>query len=539
MGLFDLIKRLLGYQDIEFPAPPHTTGQGAPSPYDTSRDTTANPASPATASNVAVPIPSPPASGSLAGLDLGKFTPLSTADALAETQTADWRSAYLDSMSVIPPEDLPRIRVIDRTMVGLGLISEKELSEIHEVGREMDQFSNWQQAIDTSARQAVARSRQERQRIKDQKKLEAEQRKQAHAKAVAHRRATDIVYLGRGVSRGLADRRSNLEKLEANELPVLSTPAELADALGIAIPKLRWLAFHSDAPTLVHYVSFTVPKKSGGVRRLAKPHVHMANAQRWILEELLNKLPLHDAAHGFVRGRSTVTNATCHVGAGIVVNVDLADFFPTITFYRAEGLFRSFGYSPAVATILGLLCTECPRETVRLAGETLHPATGSRALPQGACTSPAISNLISRNLDHRLTGMANRLGWRYTRYADDLTFSANADQSGKTGYLLARVRHICRDEGFRLNAKKTRVLKANSRQSVTGVVVNHKTSVPRKTIRRLRAILHQARHRGLASQNRDDHPNFVGWLRGMIAYVEMVNPEQGAKLRRDFESLSG
>src|SRR5204862_6251066 len=110
-----------------------------------------------------------------------------------------------------------------------------------------------------------------------------------------------------------------------------------------------------------------------------------------------------------------------------VVNADLTEFFPTITYPRVRGIFKQIGYSPAVATILALLCTESPRRTVVYAGKTFHVATGPRALPQGACTSPALSNLAARRLDSRLAGIAAKLGWQYTRYADDLSFSADAD----------------------------------------------------------------------------------------------------------------
>ena len=116
-----------------------------------------------------------------------------------------------------------------------------------------------------------------------------------------------------------------------------------------------------------------------------------------------------------------------------MVNLDLKDFFPTITFPRVKGAFAQLGYSPAVATILALLCTESPRRTVTYAGQTLHVATGPRSLPQGACTSPALSNLVARRLDARLTGLCRKLGWTYTRYADDLTFSADGETATKVG----------------------------------------------------------------------------------------------------------
>jgi retron-type reverse transcriptase len=221
----------------------------------------------------------------------------------------------------------------------------------------------------------------------------------------------------------------------------------------------------------------------------------------------------------------------------VVVNADLKDFFPTITFARVKGIFQSLGYSPAAATIFALLCTESPRKQITYAGKTFEAATGPRVLPQGACTSPALSNLAARRLDARLHGIAAKLGWTYTRYADDLTFSADGEAAEKVGYVLARIRHIAEDEGFAVNEKKTRVQRPNSAQSVTGLVVNRRVGVPRDVVRRLRAILHRAKTQGLAAQNRENRPHFAAWLRGMIAYVNMVNPDQGQKLRAAYDAL--
>jgi retron-type reverse transcriptase len=354
---------------------------------------------------------------------------------------------------------------------------------------------------------------------------------------VAQRKKSDIVYLGRGVSRGLADRRANIEKLTRHGLPVLATPADIARAMGVSISRLRWLAFHSEASQVTHYVRFTVPKKSGGTRALAAPHRDLAACQAWILANVLGKISVHDAAHGFVPRRNTVSNAIPHIGQSVIVNADIKDFFPTISFGRVKGVFQAMGYSPAVATILGLLCTESPRREVTLSGHKLHVATGPRVLPQGACTSPALSNLVSRRMDARLAGLAEKLGWRYTRYADDLTFSANGAATQRTAYLLARVRHIVDHEGFEMNEAKTRVLRRNTTQTVTGVVVNSRPGVRRRLVRRIRAILHRAKTQGLAAQNRQNHPHFESWLSGMIAYISMVNPSQGRSLRAAFESL--
>lgn len=285
-------------------------------------------------------------------------------------------------------------------------------------------------------------------------------------------------------------------------------------------------------------MQFEVPKRSGGTRVLAAPKPEIAAAQARILETILAPLPLDDAAHGFVPGRSTVTNARPHRGRDLVINLDLQDFFPSVTFPRVRGVFRSFGYSPAIATILALLCTECPRRALTYDGRAYQVAVGPRALPQGACTSPALSNLVARKLDRRLRGLAAKHGLTYTRYADDLTFSADAPQRSELGMTLARLRHVIEDEGFALNPKKVRVQRKGGRQTVTGIVVNEATKLglPRDEVRRLRAILHAAKTTGLEAQNRGRHPDFQAHLAGKIAYLAMVDPERAKPLRAALEA---
>jgi retron-type reverse transcriptase len=363
------------------------------------------------------------------------------------------------------------------------------------------------------------------------------ERKANRIAEVARRRAEDIVYLGRGVSGKLNDRRANVEELTRQRLPILATPMDIARALDLTIPQLRWLCFHAESATKTHYVYFEVPKRSGGTRLLAAPHQRLSKAQRWIFQNILTRVDVTDYAHGFVRGRSTVTHALTHVARDVVINLDLANFFPTITFPRVRGWFESVGYSPSAATILALLCTESSRTAVTHDGRTYWVAVADRALPQGACTSPTLSNLVTRTLDRRLAGATKALGWSYSRYADDLTFSASAEAKAKTALLFSRVRHIVRDEGFRINEKKGRVEHAGRRQEVTGIVVNTKPSVRREDLRRIRAILHNARKTGLAGQNRDGHEHFEAWLRGTIAYVTMIDPAKGRALRDELDAL--
>jgi hypothetical protein len=271
--------------------------------------------------------------------------------------------AWFGRRDLIPPAEDLRTKLIDRAMVTQGLLTPEQLTEIHQVGAEMDRVRPLVESLEGQAalagEAAVQAERQRRAELKKRKKEEAAERKRQRVEAIAHRRATDILFLGRGVSGRLGERVSDADKLAEFGLPLLSTPAEAA-ALGLMIPRLRWLAFHTDVATRVHYVRFTVPKKSGGTRTLHAPHRTLAAAQRWIFDHILRRLPVEPPAHGFQAGRSILSNAQQHAGRALVVNLDLEDFFPSITFPRVRSVFHRLGYSLAVATIFALLCTECP-----------------------------------------------------------------------------------------------------------------------------------------------------------------------------------
>jgi retron-type reverse transcriptase len=461
-----------------------------------------------------------------------------------------YRTAWIGRVDTIPPQSDERTAIIDRGLILRGLLSEDQIDEIHRVGDLWLKHHEAANLATTVARKtaddAIAQLKKDKEAKKAEKKRLAAEKKKKRAADVARRKAEDIIFLGRGVSGHLADRRANVEALQKLGLPLLSTPAEVAKTLGLPIGRLRWLCHHNDAVTRPHYVYFEVPKRSGGVRLLSAPHEALAKAQQWVFDNVLQKLPVEAPAHGFVKGRSTVTNAKEHLHRGIVINLDLSDFFPTIGFGRVRGYFESLGYSPAVATIFALLCTEPPRRKVTYDGVTYWVAVGDRGLPQGACTSPALSNLISRKLDKRLAGMTKKMGWTYTRYADDLTFSADLQDVGEgkkgrkdLGMLLARIRHIVTEEGFAINPKKGRIQHAGGRQEVTGIVVNDKLAMPREEVRRLRAILHSAKKTGLEAQNREKIPHFESYLKGKIAYLNMVDPDRAMQLAKAYMEAGG
>jgi RNA-directed DNA polymerase len=505
------------------PAPPPTPAAPPPPPIPTERRP---PAQPATSLK----------------LDAAHLLPIGRQELKESIESLIRRGAFrIGGRGSIPPGSDERTRLIDRALITQGLLSPEQIIEIHQAGDEMAQVRELQWGATREAarrgHQAVEADREARARLKEQKKKEAAERRQKHAADVARRKATDIIFLGRGVSGRLNQRQSDIAKLTASGLPILVTPADVAVVLDIGIPGLRWLAFHTTVASRVHYVSFTVPKKSGGTRTLHAPHRRLAAAQQWILDNIVGKLAVEPPAHGFVARRSILTNAKPHVGKAVVVNMDLEGFFPNIVFPRVRSVFQRLGYSPCVATILALLCTECPRRPVAYEGKVYHVATGPRGLPQGACTSPGLSNQVARRLDKRLEGLARKLGITYTRYADDITFSGDAGLNEKIGWLMAKVRHIAEEERFAVNEKKSRVLRRNTAQRVTGLVVNDKPGVSRKVVRRLRAILHRAKTEGLEAQNREGRPNFVAWLRGMIAYIHMVRPEVGDRLKAQLEAV--
>lgn len=264
---------------------------------------------------------------------------------------------------------------------------------------------------------------------------------------------------------------------------------------------------------------------------------NLKQAQHWILTNILNKLEIHEAAHGFCQKRSIITNATPHVGADVVINFDLKDFFPSISYKRVKGLFQSFGYSEAAATIFALLCTAADVEKLQLDGKTYYVAPGDRHLPQGSPASPAISNLLCRRLDKRLTGMAENLGFRYTRYADDLTFSASGERLRHICNILKRVESIITHEGLVINQDKTRILRNSRQQEVTGVVVNEKLSVCRKTLKKFRATLYQIEKEGIEGKSWGNSTNLLAAITGFANFVTMVNPEKGKEFQKQVKRI--
>jgi len=401
-------------------------------------------------------------------------------------------------------------------------------TELRELLKRQRKIENPELALKEMRLQRLKASREKQ----EQNRIDKNQQRYDRALAWHEKQKTDITYLGDNVSVGLVEQQSDEEKLAAKGLPVLHNAQQLAQSMGISVGELRYLSYSREVSTISHYKHFSIRKKSGGERRICAPMPRLKHAQYWVLEHVLNKLPLHEASHGFVKGRSIVTNAAPHVGQAIVINMDLQDFFPTLTYKRVKGLFKSFGYAEQVATVLGLMLTEPQCDEVELHGQRFFVARGERRLPQGSPASPAVSNLVCRKLDHRLMGMARKLGFTYTRYADDMTFSAkDASSANEFNKLLWRARSIVKDEGFIIHPDKTRVMRQGAKQEVTGLVVNDKPSIDRSKVRRFRAALHSLETKGWDAVKWDASDNVQASMMGFANYLAMVDPEKGTGYR--------
>lgn len=374
-------------------------------------------------------------------------------------------------------------------------------------------------------------------RIERVKKERAEKR-MAKAAALKEKRANERQrrqktppYLGKGVSHWLKFEGGDAEKLRALRLPVIQNAEELALAMDLTMSQVSWLSYHRKTASIDHYNRFQIPKRKGGFRTIASPKPMLRKAQSWILSHILNKIPLHESAMAFRPNRSIVDNAAVHQGQGVVIRMDLKDFFPSIQFYRVRGLFVSFGYNKGVSTIFALICTDAARVNVGLDGKQYFVALGERYLPQGACTSPALTNIICRKMDKRMTGLCRSLGYKYSRYADDMIFS-HADAQHDVKSLITLTKRIIKDENFVLHPDKLAVLRPHQRQAITGIVVNETMNVSRRDLRRFRAFLHQYEQHGAAAMTEKMGKDATAYGKGYLAFINMVNPETAEKLGR-------
>jgi len=335
-------------------------------------------------------------------------------------------------------------------------------------------------------------------------------------------------------------------------LPQFDSVVDLAEWLRVSPARLDWLADcqmrqrQISSGPLTHYVYHWVPKRSGGSRLIESPKSTLKEIQRVILQEILNRAQPHPAAHGFRKRRSVVSYVRPHIGSAALLRMDLSNFFPSISGARVKGIFQTLGYSESVAHMLSALCTnsvprtvleEYPRDRYAFVRNRLPQGFDGPHLPQGAPTSPALANLCAYRLDCRLAGLAESAGGRYTRYADDLLCSGDEPFARQAHRLMATIAEICSEENFRMQMRKTRVMRPGVRQHAAGVVLNTKLNVRRTEYDQLKAMLHNCRRFGPVSQNKNCHANFRAHLAGKIAHVTGLNPNRGQKLQAIFDQI--
>lgn len=305
-------------------------------------------------------------------------------------------------------------------------------------------------------------------------------------------------------------------ELKRRGYPIIFNKNDFSRQVGVSEKRLNWICLNQRKL----YRLRSLPQKNGKKRVILDPNSSMRRLQLWIQNKILTRTKPHNSAHGFVRGRSILTNSKPHIGKKVIVRLDIEDFFPSIAHQSVRKVYQRIGYPYGVAVLLANLCT--------VDGQ----------LPQGAITSPALSNLVCINLDKRLSGLSKRQNFSYTRYADDLIFSSN---NPKLPNLIPFFREIILEEGFKLQEHKTKVMRQGGRQMVTGVVSNKKANLPRKHRRRLRAAVHKLEKEGsesaYLSYRRSGNKKVVNVLRGHIAFWEMVNPKSAKPYKEKIKSF--
>lgn len=302
-----------------------------------------------------------------------------------------------------------------------------------------------------------------------------------------------------------------IEHFRSINLPPVYSTGTLAVFLGIS-PKI---IFSIRRNPRNHYRTFFIKKRSGKWREISSPRTYLKVIQWWIVDNILSKQSMHDFVFGFIRGRGIIDNAKYHASTNHILNMDIRDFFPSVESSNVQSIFARLGFSIEVAELFSELCCLNGR------------------LPQGAPTSPILANLAFSNIDTELHELAQLSGMRYSRYADDLTFSCK--EHIETDFV-KKVKDIVEFHDFKVNDEKTRFCGPGDRLEVTGVVINEKLQPPRKWRKITRAKLHKLSYADRIIRRDID---YINGLRGIaLQYPESVNMQSLAKFGREiYEKL--
>lgn len=296
---------------------------------------------------------------------------------------------------------------------------------------------------------------------------------------------------------------SYAENLQRNNQPVIFEFEHLSLLLGINIEPLSRMVAAPDS----FYREFSIPKRSGGRRKILAPYESLLSAQRWILINILDNVEIHAAAHGFCRGKSIKSNASVHLDYKCLLKMDLRNFFPSIPISWVINFFKDIGYVPNVAYYLASLCCH------------------DGVLAQGAATSPALSNIILKSLDNRLAKLARRSSLQYSRYADDLTFSGDKIHHSFSSV----VSSIVSEYGLEVNSEKTRLKLHHGSRIITGISINNGSlAVPVKFKREINNEVFFIRKFGILSHKANkkiNNPNYLHSLLGRISFWIYVEPD--------------
>lgn len=294
-----------------------------------------------------------------------------------------------------------------------------------------------------------------------------------------------------------------VKKLIQNDAVVILDFNHLALLLGIQINTLASIIAKSES----FYYSFEIPKRSGGVRNISAPYPILLNAQKWIYENILLKIKVHDNARGFIKHTSIVDNARVHLDNDYLLKMDIKDFFPSIKMNRIMSIFRNLGYTKKISYYLSSLCC--------LNG----------VLPQGAVTSPCLSNIIAKRMDARIAGLANRFDLKYTRYADDFTLSGQVLPPKIIDY----IEEIVNQEGFFINKRKTNLIGVGKQKIVTGISISSgELKIPREKKREIRQNVYYVLKNGLFEHQKNINsfdPIYVERLMGYLFFWLSVEPD--------------
>lgn len=341
-------------------------------------------------------------------------------------------------------------------------------------------------------------------------------------------------------------------KVDAREVPVIYSLAHLARLTNVRYGDLHAVVSRVISSGEFPYRNFTIRKRSGGRRWISVPAPALLSAQTWIAQRVLRAVPVHAAAYGYVHKKPAplVANAQRHLGASWFLHMDVQDFFSNISEVQVFHVFKELQYPDLLAFEMARLCTRVTpnrkgERWVRSSSVMGIDSYSSRlvgSLPQGAPTSPALSNLVCRALDAEVEKIAGSYKATYTRYADDMCFSVTEADRERMLALKREVDLALRKNGFSSNSRKTRIVPPGARKVVTGIVVNgDRPSVPRELRDRIRMHLFYCRRRGIPEHcQRKGFFSVIGFrnhLGGLIGYVRTVDPRLGAKLFAEFDAL--